>query len=51
MFQAGKAPLKSKYFSRQNFFFQKTKEKFGGKKFTLQRNEVLSSNALMYGVG
>jgi hypothetical protein len=26
--------LKSKFFSRQNFFFQNSKEKFGGKKFT-----------------
>jgi hypothetical protein len=26
--------LKSNFFSRQNFLFQNTKEKFGGKKFT-----------------
>jgi hypothetical protein len=26
-------------FSRQNSLFQNTKEKFGGKKFTLQRNQ------------
>jgi hypothetical protein len=31
----------SKFFSRLNSFFQNTKENFGGKKFTLQMNEVL----------
>jgi hypothetical protein len=33
--------LPSKFFSRQISLLQKKKEKFGGKKFTLQRNEVL----------
>jgi hypothetical protein len=32
--------LKSNFFSRQNSLFQNTKEKIGGKKITLQRNEV-----------
>jgi hypothetical protein len=33
--------LKSKFFpARQNSLFQKTKEKFGGKKITLEENEV-----------
>jgi hypothetical protein len=36
-----KPSLESKFFSRQNSFFQKTEEKFGGKKITLQMNEVL----------
>jgi hypothetical protein len=33
--------LKSNFFSRQNSLFINTKEKFGGKKFTLQMNELL----------
>jgi hypothetical protein len=32
--------LQSKLFSRQNAIFQNTKEKFGGKKITLQMNEI-----------
>jgi hypothetical protein len=41
--------LQSKFFSRQNSLFQITKEKFGGKKFTLQRTRSFK-NVLQFSI-